>query len=148
MPRTLTEAEQQDFLAQPHVGVLSVPGDDGRPPHTSPVWYAYQPGGNLTFFSGTQGRKAQKVRLLERAGKLSFCVQQPQFPFRYVTVECTVVEANRKPAIDDVVAVAGRYLPEDVARGFAEGEVNNPTGTFVLFSARPDRWMSFDFGAE
>ena len=32
MPRQLTEQERQDFLAEPHVGVLSVAGDDGRPP--------------------------------------------------------------------------------------------------------------------
>lgn len=146
MPRTLTETEQQDFLAQPNVGVLSISSGSNRPPHTSPVWYAYQPGGDLTFFTGTQGRKARKAVLLKHAGNLSFCVQQAQFPFKYVTVECTVVDANRQPTIDDVVTIAGRYLPEDVARGFAEAEINNPAGTFVLFTARPDRWTSFDFG--
>jgi len=148
MARALTTSEREEFLAQPHIGVLSVAGGDDRPPLTVPVWYAYEPGGNLTFFTGTQGRRARKTRLLERAGALSFCVQQPSSPYRYVTVECTVVGADRAPSAAEVVAITGRYLPPDDARAFAEAEVDNPTGTFVLFTARPDRWLSFDFGAD
>jgi hypothetical protein len=145
MPRTLTPAEREEFLAQPHVGVLSVQSDDDRPPLTVPVWYHYEPGGDLTFFTGTQGRQARKTRLLERAGKLSFCVQQAEFPYKYVTAEATVVKADRSPSFDQVHAVTGRYLPDDAARGFAEAEVASSAGTFVLFTARPDRWLSFDF---
>ena len=146
MPRNLTAAEREQFLAQPQVGVLSVADLDGdRPPLTVPVWYAYRPGGELTFFTGTQGQAARKTRLLERAGKLSFCVQQPEYPYKYVAVECTVTKADRSPAAEQVVAVASRYLPEDAAQGFAAAEVSHPTGTFVLFTARPDRWLSFDF---
>jgi len=148
MPRTLTPAERQDFLAQPHIGVLSVTSDDDRPPLTVPVWYAYEPGGDLTFFTGTQGRAARKTGLLERAGRLSFCVQRPEYPYRYVTAECSVVQANRQPTAAEVVAITGRYLPEDDALAFAESETTNPTGTFVLFTVRPDRWLSYDFGAE
>jgi hypothetical protein len=145
MPRILTPTEREDFLAQPQVGVLSVESDDDRPPLTVPVWYHYAPGGEITFFTGTQGRKARKTRLLEKAGKLSFCVQQAEFPYKYVTVESTVVKADRSPSFDEVYAVVGRYLPDDAARGFAEAEVNSTAGTFVLFTVRPDRWLSFDF---
>jgi hypothetical protein len=145
MARTLTATEREQFLAQPHIGVLSVASDDDRPPLTVPVWYAYQPGENITFFTGTQGRTARKTRLLERAGVLSFCVQQPQYPYKYVTAECTVVRADRAPAIEQVLAIATRYLPDDAARGFADAEITNPAGTFVLFTVRPDRWLSFDF---
>jgi hypothetical protein len=148
MPRTLTATEREQFLAEPRIGVLSVAADDGRPPLTVPVWHAYQPGGELTFFTGTQGRTARKVALLEKAGKVSFCVQKPDFPYRYATVEATIVKADRSPAIDDVVAITGRYLPPDAARGFAESEINHPGRTFVLFHARPDRWSSIEFGED
>jgi uncharacterized protein len=148
MPRALTAAEREQFLAEPRVGVLSVAAGDGRPPLTVPVWHAYQPGGELTFFTGTQGRTARKTRLLEQAGTVSFCVQKPEFPYRYTTVECTIVTADRSPSVDDVVTITSRYLPPDAARGFAEAEVNNPAGTFVLFHARPDRWSSMDFGED
>jgi hypothetical protein len=145
MPRTLTQTEREEFLAEPHIGVLSVASDDDRPPLTVPVWHAYRPGGNLTFFTGTQGRAARKTGLIERAGRFSFCVQQPHAPYKYVTVECSVVRADRSPAIEDVVAIVGRYLPDEMAHGFAAAEVANPAGTFVVFTARPDRWLSFDF---
>jgi hypothetical protein len=145
--RTLTATEREQFLAQPHVGVLSVAGDD-RPPLTVPVWHAYHPGGNLTFFTGTQGRTARKTRLLERAGAFSFCVQQPQYPYKYVTVECTVIRADRTPTVEQVLAIATRYLPDTAAQHFADAEIINPAGTFVLFTARPDRWLSFDFAAD
>ena len=146
--RPLEPAESAEFLAQPHIGVLSVASGGDRPPLTVPVWYAYEPGGNLTFFTGTQGRRARKTQLLEQAGRLSFCVQRPEHPYRYVTAECTLVGVERRPAFDDVLAITSRYLPDDVARGFAEAETGAPSETFVLFSARPDRWLSFDFGED
>ena len=34
MLRQMTEGECQEFLAEPHVGVLSVASDGGRPPLT------------------------------------------------------------------------------------------------------------------
>src|SRR5882757_7492587 len=126
MARTLTPAEREQFLAQPQVGVLSVADLDGeRPPLTVPVWYAYQSGGELTFFTGTQGRAARKTRLLERAGTFSFCVQQPEYPYRYVTAEATVTGADRAPDVEQVLAVTSRYLPEDAARAFADAETAN-----------------------
>lgn len=144
MPRNLNPTEREEFLAQPIVGVLSVAAGD-RPPLTVPVWHAYEPGGDLTFFTGTQGRTARKTRLIEEAGAISFCVQKGDLPFKYVTVECAVVKADRAPSVEEIFAIVSRYLPEEMARGFAEAEAANPAGTFVLFTARPVRWGSFDF---
>ena len=90
MPRQKTEHERQEFLADLHVAVLSVASDDGRPPLAVPVWYSYRPGGTISFFTGTQGRKARKTRLIQKAGVLSLSVQREEFPYKYVTVEGTV----------------------------------------------------------
>lgn len=147
MPRQLTEQERQEFLAEPRVAVVSVASDDGRPPLSVPVWYGYEPGGDLSFFTGTQGRKARKDRLIERAGVVSLSVQHGEMPYRYVTVEGSVVQADRPPSTEQMLAVAGRYLPEDHARGFVEAELAHPDSQLVLFTVRPDRWLSFDFGA-
>jgi len=146
MPGPLSEHDRQEFLAQPQVGVVSVASDDDRPPHTVPVWYAYKPGGNLSFFTNTQGRQSRKDGLIQNAGVLSFSVQHGEMPYRYVTVEGTVVGADRPPSADQMLAVVRRYLPEDVARGFVEGELSNPACRVVLYTIRPDRWLSFDFG--
>jgi uncharacterized protein len=148
MPRRMTEQERQDFLAEPHVGVISVASDTDRPPLTVPVWYGYEPGGNVTFFTGTQGRKARKTRLIEKAGVLSLSVQHEEFPYRYVTVEGTVVGTDRPPTSEQMLAVACRYLPEEVARGFVEAELEHPESELVLFTIRPDRWLTFDFADE
>ena len=144
MPGPLTGAERDAFLAEPHVAVLAIPRGD-RPPHTTPVWYHQQPGGNVTFFTGTQGRKSRKVDLIEEAGVVSLCVQQETFPYKYVTVEGTIVQIDRSPSAEQVLAIVHRYLPEEQARGFVAAELDHPTGEFVLYSVRPDHWHSLDF---
>ncbi len=147
MPRPMTEKERQEFLAEAHVGVLSV-ADGERPPHATPVWYAYEPGGDLTFFTGTQGRRSRKAGLVEGAGVVSLTVQREEFPYRYVTVEGTVVAVDRPPAAEQALAIARRYMPEEAAVGFVEAELGDPSGEFVLFEIRPDRWLTFDFADE
>ena len=119
--------------------------DDGRPPHSTPVWYAYEPGGHISFFTGTQGRRSRKAELVREAGVLSFLVQQEEFPYRYVTVEGTVVGEDRPPTEEQVLAIVRRYLPEEQARWFVDSELWAPSPEFVLFTVRPDRWLSFDF---
>ena len=108
MPRPMTAPEREAFLAERHVGVLSVAAGDDRPPHTTPIWYAYQPGGDVTFFTGTQGRRSRKAALVARAGVLSLTVQQEAFPYKYVTVEGSVVGTDRPPVAEQIVAVVQR----------------------------------------
>ena len=148
MPGPMTEDERQAFLAGRHVGVVSVARGDGRPPHSTPVWYTYEPGGNISFFTGTQGRRSRKAGLVREAGVLSFLVQHEEFPDRYVTVEGTVVGEDRPPSEEQVLEVVRRYLPEEQARWFADSELRQPSSEFVLFTVRPDRWLSFDFSDE
>jgi nitroimidazol reductase NimA-like FMN-containing flavoprotein (pyridoxamine 5'-phosphate oxidase superfamily) len=141
----MTEQQREAFLAEARVGVLSVASDDGRPPLIVPVWFAYQPGGELTFFTGTQGRKARKTGLIEQAGKLSFLVQHDEPPYRYVAVEGTVVQADRPPAAEQMLAIVRRYLPEEMAQAFVQAELEYPDSELVLFNLRPDRWLTTDF---
>ncbi len=148
MPKPMTAHRLEAFLAEPHVAVLSVASDNGRPPLTVPVWYGYQPGGNITFFTGTQGRKARKTAQIERAGVVSLCVQRAEFPYKYVTVEGTVIQADRPPSAEQMLAIARRYLPEELAQGFVNSELASPGADLVLFTIRPDRWLTADFSEE
>ena len=148
MTRRMTENERQEFLAGPHIGVLSVAAGDDRPPHTTPVWYAYEPGASITFFTGTQGRKSRKAGLIEKARVLSLTVQREEFPYKYVTVEGTVVGSDRPPSAEQMLAIAGRYLPEETAQGFVEAELGHTGSGPVLFTVRPDRWLTFDFAED
>lgn len=148
MPRRLSPAERETYLAEPHIGVLSVASDDGRPPLAMPVWYHYQPGGVLNFFTGTQGRKARKMDLIAKHGVVSFTVQRTEWPYKFVTIEGTVIATDQPPSRDQVLAIVRRYLPEEMAQGFAAAELTEPSATFTLYTVRPDRWLTNDFSDE
>ena len=76
MPGQMTEKERDQFLAQPRVGELS---------------------GLAATSRSSQGRKARKTELIRRAGVLSLSVQREEFPYKYGTVEGTVVRIDRPP---------------------------------------------------
>ncbi len=71
MSLTMTKEEREAFLAAVHVGVISV-AEDGRGPLTVPIWYSYEPGGEVRVITA---RASRKGRLLERAGRFSLCAQ-------------------------------------------------------------------------
>ena len=68
---SMTVEERERFLADVHVGVLSVERPDG-PPLTVPIWYDYRPGGDLWVLTTADSHKG---RLLQQAGRFSLCVQ-------------------------------------------------------------------------
>jgi len=140
--KPFTDAERQEFLEAKHVGVLSVDAADGRPPASVPIWYDYTPGGNIRINTGAGSRKA---KLIERAGAVTLAVQREEPPYQYVVVEGTVVETTT-PAPGDVrEAIAIRYLGEEVGRQFVRSMEGQDS---VLFTVRPDRWLTADFSDE
>ncbi|BCO83202.1 hypothetical protein MINTM011_15370 [Mycobacterium paraintracellulare] len=137
--KAFSESERQEFLADKHVAVLSVDAGDGRPPASVPIWYDYTPGGNIRIMTGASSRKA---RLIERAGTVTLVVQREEPPYQYVVVEGTIVETTKPAPLDVAEAVAIRYLGEEGGRAF----VRSMEGVEeVLFTIRPDRWLSADF---
>ena len=146
--RPMSVQERQEFLAQPQVGVLSVAGDNDRPPLTVPLWYGYEPGGNISFFTGTMGRKARKTRLIQDAGVVSLLVQREEFPYKYVTVVGSVIETDQPPSAEEMLAIVRRYLPEEMAQGFVKAELERPDSELVLYTIRPDRWLTADFSTD
>ncbi|RDI64782.1 pyridoxamine 5'-phosphate oxidase family protein [Nocardia pseudobrasiliensis] len=142
MPRTFTESERQKFLADKHVAVLSVAADDGRPPASVPIWYDYTPGGDILVNTGAARRKA---RLIQQAGVVTLVVQREEPPYQYVIVEGTVVDAATPAPYDTRVAIASRYLGPEAGRAFADGMDGTAS---VLFTIRPDRWLSADYADE
>ncbi len=146
MPRDLKDSEAQAFLAEKHIAVLSLPSDDARPPLAFPIWYGYEPGGDITYYTHRTARKSRKQRLLGAGTVVSLCVQREELPYKYVTAEGTVVAVDESPSMEQMLAIVRRYLPEDAAQGYVMGEVENPDVDLVLFSIRPDRWSGYDFG--
>ncbi|RJO70804.1 pyridoxamine 5-phosphate oxidase [Nocardia panacis] len=139
MPRAFNEVERQEFLAAQHVAVLSVAAEAGRPPVSVPIWYDYSPGGNILINTGAGTRK---VRLIREAGSVTVVVQREEWPYQYVVVEGTVIEVTTPTPAPVREAIAIRYLGEEGGREFARGKDGVES---VLFTIRPDRWISADF---
>ena len=96
----MTPAEREAFLAEVHVAVVTVADDDGRGPLAIPLWYDYQPGGEIILVTDGNSRKAQLIR---KAGRVTVCAQTQEVPYRYASVEGPVT------AIEDTVTVEQRW---------------------------------------
>lgn len=142
MPKAFTETERQQFLADKHIAVLSVAATDGRPPASVPIWYDYTPGGNILVNTGAGRRKA---KLIEQAGAVTLVVQREELPYQYVVVEGTVIDAATPSPLPQREAIAVRYLGEEGGRAFA---ANMDGASSVLFTIRPDRWLTADFSGD
>jgi hypothetical protein len=137
----MTKEERQAFLAKPWIAVISIP-EAGRGPLTVPVWYQYEPGGEVRIWTGAKTRKAE---LLHLAMRLSLCVQDPTPPYKYVSVEGPVsiepVQFER-----DVRPMAYRYFgPEVGERYLAEIGGSAGVASDILVRLRPERWLTVDY---
>jgi nitroimidazol reductase NimA-like FMN-containing flavoprotein (pyridoxamine 5'-phosphate oxidase superfamily) len=103
----MTKEQREAYLADVHVGVISIAADDGRGPLTIPIWYSYEPGGEVRVVTARTSRKAQ---LLERAGRFSLCVHKVTPPYQYVSVEGPIVAIEAADLERDRRPLAHRYL--------------------------------------
>ncbi|SHF11268.1 PPOX class probable F420-dependent enzyme [Streptoalloteichus hindustanus] len=138
----MSRADREKFLAEVRVGVLGVVDPRGDlAPLQVPVWYGYEPGGEVVVETN---RDSLKARLVRRAGRFGLCVQDESAPYRYVSVEGPVV------AVDDPVdpavraALAHRYLDPVTAPAYLEANRRQLADDVVL-RMRPERWRTADF---
>jgi nitroimidazol reductase NimA-like FMN-containing flavoprotein (pyridoxamine 5'-phosphate oxidase superfamily) len=138
----MTKQERERFLADLHVGIISIP-EEGRGPLTVPIWYSYEPGGELRVITARTSRKA---RLLERAGRFSLCAQTETPPYKYVSVEGPVVAIEPADLERDRRPLARRYFGAELGDRYIEGTrdlVEN-----VLVRMRPERWRTVDYAKQ
>ncbi|MFF9765464.1 pyridoxamine 5'-phosphate oxidase family protein [Streptomyces sp. NPDC014636] len=139
---TLSTEEREQFLAEPHIGALSVVEGPDRAPLTVPIWYQYAPGGELWVRTGPDSRKARAIR---SAGRFSLMVQRTEPTVRYVSVEGPVVRTA--PDSHELSwAMAARYLPQDKVAAFVEYDRTRLGEHFVIYM-RPEHWVAADLGA-
>jgi PPOX class probable F420-dependent enzyme len=136
-PLVMERTAAEEFLAGAHVGLLAVERPTG-PPLLGPVWYAYEPGGEVRFVIG---RNSEKARALAAAGRASFCAQSEDLPYAFVTVDGPVVVDD---GVDEElrVSLAVRYLGEELGAAYAES-TKGPDN--VLARLTPERWRSNDY---
>jgi PPOX class probable F420-dependent enzyme len=145
MSLIMSQQERETFLADVRVGIISI-AEEGRGPLAVPIWYAYDPGGEVRIMTG---RGSRKGRLLARAGRFSLCVQAEQPPYKYVSVEGPIASMEAADIERDLRALARRYLGQAGGDRYVEETRNLPShADNVLVRMRPERWLSADYSKE
>jgi uncharacterized protein len=141
VPAPLSRTEREEFLAGVHVGIVSV-DEPGEGPLSVPVWYLYEPAGEIVLVTRPQARKAPLLRV---GARVSFLVQSEEMPPKYVSVQGTVVSAEPADVARDLKPVVRKYLGSEVGDAYVDG--TRPHGTDeIVVRIRPRRWFSRDFG--
>jgi nitroimidazol reductase NimA-like FMN-containing flavoprotein (pyridoxamine 5'-phosphate oxidase superfamily) len=142
MSLAMTKQEREAFLADLHVGIISIP-EDGKGPLTVPIWYAYEPGQELRIITGSSSRKGQ---LLARAGRFSLCAQMERLPYKYVSVEGPIVSTQSADHERDRRPMARRYLGAEEADRYIERTCHDPDyADNMVIRMRPERWLTVDY---
>ncbi len=132
----MTLDEREAFLADLHVGILSI-ARDGKGPLALPIWYQYR-NGEVTIGISDSSVKAM---LLRRHGRATLTVQNEAPPYQYVMVEGPVTVGKDD---DSVLEMATRYLGPELGAAYAQ---QNPTNEdSALVRLRPERWLTCDYG--
>ena len=140
MSLAMSKGEREQFLAAQRVGIVSVV-EPGRGPLALPIWYAYEPGGEVRFLTGTASRKAVLIR---QAGRVSLCVQNETPPYQYVSVEGPVAIAE--PDYErDVRPMAYRYLGEQLGDWYLQATAEERARGTILVRLRPEHWLTADY---
>ena len=134
---TMSRDEREVFLADLHVGVLAI-NDSGHGPLTIPIWYDYQPGGELWFLTGPDSRKG---KLLDVGVRVSLVAQTENPPYKYVSVEgpISAIDPSSK---SELLPMAVRYLGSEAGKQYAE---TNTGGGGVAVRMTPERWLTVDY---
>ncbi|PAZ13453.1 pyridoxamine 5'-phosphate oxidase [Streptomyces sp. SA15] len=137
----LTREQREQFLAEPHVAALAVDAGAGRAPLTVPIWYQYEPGGDIWITTELDSRKNQ---LISAAGRFSLMVDRLEPTIRYVSVEGPVVDTT-PTTLEQLREISARYLPAEQVDAYVDFSWKNH-GEQVVIRMRPERWVSSDLG--
>jgi nitroimidazol reductase NimA-like FMN-containing flavoprotein (pyridoxamine 5'-phosphate oxidase superfamily) len=138
----MTRAEREAFLADVRVGVVSI-SDGARGPLTVPVWYGYQPGGELWFVTERDSRKGKLLLLVDR---ISLCVQTETPPYKYLSVEGPIEGIELADLERHRRVLAHRYLGKDFGDRYLAASAAEREDSNIVVRLRPERWLSVDYG--
>jgi len=136
----MSKSEREAFLGALHVGVISIP-DPARGPLTVPIWYGYEPGGELWVLTE---RSSRKGRLLAKGARISLCAQTETPPYQYVSVEGPIVAIEPADRERHTRPMARRYLGSELGDRYVEA-TSSEAGESIVVRVRPERWLSVDY---
>ncbi len=141
MSQKMTTSEREAFLADLHVGVVSIAEKD-RGPLTAPIWYDYEPGGELWILTG---RSSRKGKLLQDVGRFSLVAQTETPPYKYVSVEGPITSIGKPDLERDERPMAHRYLGKELGDGYIESTRGEGEADDMLVKMQPERWLTIDY---
>ena len=144
MSLKMTKSERETFLADLHVGVISI-AEEGRGPLTAPIWYGYEPGGELWILTE---RSSRKGRRLQEAGRFSLVAQTETPPYKYVSVEGPITSIEKPDLERDERPMAHRYLGPQLGDGYIEATRGDGETDIILVKMRPQRWLTTDYSKQ
>jgi nitroimidazol reductase NimA-like FMN-containing flavoprotein (pyridoxamine 5'-phosphate oxidase superfamily) len=134
----MTKQEREAFLADVHVGVISIERE-GAPPLTVPIWYDYTPEKGVWVLTEPG---SQKGRALAAAGRFSLCAQVEEPPgYKYVSVSGAVAEERPADLETDSRPMAHRYFGQELGDLYVESS-SQVSHVYVM---RPERWWTVDY---
>jgi nitroimidazol reductase NimA-like FMN-containing flavoprotein (pyridoxamine 5'-phosphate oxidase superfamily) len=141
MTLKMTPDERESFLAAVHVAIIGI-SQEGRGPLSAPIWYWYEPGGDVWFEAQPNSRKG---KLLEIGKRISLCVQDENPPYAYVSIEGPIIEIAADDHELHEIPLAIRYLGEKAGREYV---ASLPAGDWKRYIMRPERWLTLDGAKE
>jgi hypothetical protein len=138
MSLTMSLVERETFLSALHVGIISIPRAT-KGPLTVPIWYDYEPGGEVWVITDTDSIKG---KLLANASRISLCAQTEIAPYQYVSVEGPF--STRSTTQEELLAMAIRYLGEEQGQAYADNSAGSGAGSITVAIA-PETWFSVDY---
>ena len=135
----MVQEKQERFLARANIAVLTWVGATGEPAAT-PVWYRYRDG---KFLVHTMHPTA-KTRAIARNASVCLCVQDPEPPYRYVTVwgEAKMSMGPAAYALEEYLAY--HYLGRLGGRYYLRKLVPTMKGEHTLIEITPTRMSSLN----
>ena len=138
MSLKMTQEEREAFLADLHVGVISIE-DPGRGPLTTPMWYDYKPALGLWIITS---RSSRKGIALDKAGRFSLVAQTEQAPYKYVSVEGPIVEVRPADKENDSRPMAQRYFGTEFGNAYVDSKPDDDGDIYLM---QPQRWLTVDY---
>ena len=134
----MTRAEREAYLADLHVGVISIERS-GCAPLAVPIWYDYDPEVGVWLLTGGD---SEKGRALALAGRFALCAQSEAPPnYKYVSVEGPIRSVRPARREEDTRPMARRYLGRELGDRYVES-LDNAGNVYTM---QPERWRTVDY---
>jgi PPOX class probable F420-dependent enzyme len=124
--------EFRDLFEKKAFGHLATVMKNGTP-QVTPVWCDYD--GTYVRINSAKGRLKDKN--MRRNPHVAISIQDPENPYRYITVRGDIVEVDEKDADSHIDSLAKKYMNEEKYPYRAPGEVR------VTYKIRPDRILAW-----